>query len=166
MPIRYLLLLLLSWATAAGQVHPSGRSASQAAAPKAASAAPECPWLTRGTAAVLLDGEVTLTVTTNGALQGSCVFHRQQQTAETLVLTVSGRPSPSCHRGGVPLQGIANWASECMIRQLQARRVESIVGQARDRYFEITLTFEAAQGWEARSAELRNIAEQVAGSLY
>lgn len=162
---RWPLLLLLVSVTAAAQSHPSAAPSRQPGTAMSASATSDCPWLTRGTAANVLGGDVSLTVAVKDS-QGSCAFHSQQEPAQTLEITVSAMPSQLCAKGGTRIAGVANWASECSIAQAHHGRIESIVGQARDTYFSVTLKFRASRGWQARNAELENIAEQVAGGLY
>ena len=126
----------------------------------------ECPWLTRGTASAVLGGEVSLAVSMDGHSAGSCVFHNQQEPPQALTIVVSSMAPPACRKKSVELTGIANWASLCSISRWRHRHTESVIGQARNAYFIVTLAFRQKKKWRARDAEVEHIAGMVAGNLY
>ena len=163
--ILNLISFLLMFAAVAQSHHPVKETA-HADTRTAASATATCPWLTRGTAAALLGGRVLVFVSLQNDAQGSCIFHERQEPDQLLQIRVGQEPSSLCRYGGAHLKGVANWALECSMRRSHHRRIEFIVGQARSTYFNIKLRFRAGQGWQAREAEFKDIAQQVAGSLY
>ena len=166
MPTPWSFVLLL--AAALGTVHtdaPALRS-SQSKAQAPSSTVLECPWLTRETAADLLGGGVSLTAALLKNDLGSCLFRRQNNRGQMLEIDISRMRPKECRRSGSSLKGIANWAKECSISRSRSRLMESIVGQARDRYFTITLRSRVKSGRQARSAAFEKAAELVAGNLY
>jgi hypothetical protein len=162
------ILILFVAATAAAQMQHPAMSAppSDAHMHMSGSAMNECPWLTRGTAAAILDGNVSLTVAMPSHTEGSCTFRGLQNPAETLTVTVGSMAPPACGKKSAKLVGVANWASECSIFRSHHRHIESISGQARNTYFTITLSLRGKKRWREKDTQLENIAELVAGNLY
>lgn len=125
-----------------------------------------CPWLTRGTAATVLGGDASLTVTLLNQSEGTCIFRGLKNPNEMLSIMVSGVVPKGCSNKSIGLAGVANWATECTISRSRDHYVASIRGQARDTYFTITLSLSNETEWRERETQLKNIAELVAGSLY
>jgi hypothetical protein len=162
---RWPVLLLAMGTMAAAQMHPP-MGAPQAGPKMPGGTAVECPWLTRGTAATVLGGDVSLAVAMVGHDQWSCMFRGLQNLDDELTITVSGVAPPTCRKNGVKLVGVANWATACSISRSHHRYIETVSGQARDTYFTVTLSFREKKKWHAEGAAAEQIAEMVAGSLY
>jgi hypothetical protein len=152
---------------------------SLAGAAFAASAAAEehtCPWITAGTAAALLGGDVATYVVLGKAEDGSCRFvrHRQpdqqeQKTAAELEITVDRMKDPAstfatytarCRGEKTALRGIGNEAYACDL----ASGI-GIVGRVRDAAFMLLLNTKIPNDASLR-AHLSEAAEQVAGNLF
>lgn len=128
-----------------------------------------CPWLTEGSAAHALGGEVSVTVKVAEG-EGSCNFSRQQGATESLEIAVSKAALPTCSSGGTSLRGIGNEALTCRHGGAHGESVEMISSRVRDVYFTVTLLARGQRN-PARADDLQNnaleqIAEQVAGNLY
>jgi hypothetical protein len=152
---------------------------SLAGAACAGSAAAEehtCPWITAGTAAALLGGEVETYVVMGKAEDGSCRFvHRgqhdqhEQKTASELEITVDRMKDPAstfatytarCRGEKTALRGIGNEAYACDLAFGMG-----IVGRVRDAAFMLLLDAKTPDGASLR-AHLSDAAEQVAGNLF
>lgn len=131
-----------------------------------ASAMEECPWLTRGTAATVLDGAVSLAVNMPNQSEGSCLFHNRQRPREMLEITVGSTLPRACKKESARLTGVANWATECGLTRSHHHYTETIFGQARNTYFTVTLSLRGRKKRRARDQALEHIAETVAGNLY
>lgn len=163
---RWALLLLAMATMAAAQMQQNAMSAPTAGSHIAGSNMVECPWLTRGTAAAVLGGDVSLEFAMPSHSQGSCMFRGPQDPADTLIVTVSSVAPHACGKKSVKLVGVANWASLCMTSRSQHRFIESIDGQARNTYFTVTLSLRRTKTWRSKEVGLKHIAEMVAGNLY
>jgi hypothetical protein len=145
--------------------------AMMAVAIQAQTAAPAyCPWATQGSAAKLLGGEVTVTVTLSEGGAGSCSFTRLQGPEASLKIDVSKSALPSCGAEGVRLRGIGNEAMRCRAAANGGSDGETISGRVRDLHFTLTLILHPRQQ-PPNSADPQNdgfeqIAEQVAGNLF
>src|SRR5271165_6234478 len=105
---RALLCLLLSSAAVAQTQYGT--------APKTASpahASTGCPWLTEGSAARALGGEVSVTVKVSDTGEGACRFSRQPGSMDALEILVSKAALPACPVESTPLKGIGNEAATC-----------------------------------------------------
>jgi hypothetical protein len=168
---RALLWLLLPSAAIA--------QAQYSTAPKAASPAPAstgCPWITEGTAAAMLGGDVSVTVKITNPAEtnptgGSCLFTRQQGTAAyTLEVLVQKNPTPACPSGSEKLAGIGNEAARCKVQSTPNESVEMISTRVRDLYCTVTLTTpgskDSAISLVDQKSAIERAAEQVTGNLY
>ena len=164
-----LLSLLLLAASAAGPQaqygtpsvpHSSSQTRSQTS----------CPWLTEGSAAKALGGNVSATVAMTNVDDGSCKFVRQQDSTAFLEILVSKAALITCPAENIRLQGIGNKAARCKLPGSHKEVVEMVSGQVRDVYFTMTLTYRRHENLTKSAGPqddmLEQIAEQVAGNLY
>ena len=126
----------------------------------------DCPWLTRGTAARALGGDVLLSVNMSNTDAGSCKFSLQQKPADSLEIVVSKSALETCPAKSPEIKGVGNWATRCRTRDAHGESSEMISSQARDTYFTITLTLHARKHDSQQDSALEPIAEEVAGILY
>jgi hypothetical protein len=129
-----------------------------------------CPWLTEGSAAHALGGEVSVTVKVTDAGEGTCNFARQQGSADSLEILVSRAALSTCPPDSTSLRGIGNEALTCRPRSSHGEVVEMISSRVRDLHFTATLTTHgqksSAKPADPQDDALEQIAEQVAGNLY
>jgi len=142
-----------------------------------AQTATSCPWLTTGSAAKILGGDVTPMVRTSGNWEGFCRFTRQTgEAVETLEILVGKSDTHSCPDGSLKLKAIGNEAVQCKRSIATDQEIYTIAGRVRNVYFAVTLTNVAGAILD-RSAEVRpadpysaspleRLAEQVSGNLY
>jgi hypothetical protein len=138
-----------------------------------------CPWLNAATASGVLGGDVqssTVALTPEG--DGTCRFVLKQASSTfTLSIDVHTMPLPSktfatylaqCNGTTLPLTAIGNEAVQCVSRSNGSE--EQVIGRVRDRAFVLTINANLARQATAAktglSPETRNVAEQVAGSLF
>lgn len=128
-----------------------------------------CPWLTAGTAARALGGEVAATVSVTSPAEGTCRFARRDDAMEFLEIRVSASPLTSCPAGSTPLHGIGNEAERCRVAASHGIAEEMASGRVREIHFTVTMT---GRG-ERQAAKptnpdnnLARIADEVAGSLF
>ena len=162
---RSLFLLLLSMtAIAQTQYGTAPKSSMPSHAQKG------CPWLTEGSAAHALDGEVSVTIKISDTGEGFCTFSRQQGPADSLDILVSKDTLPTCPPDSVTLKGIGNEALTCRPRSTHGEAVEMISSRVRDLHFTVTLTTRSQKGSakpvDPQNDTLEQIAEQIAGNLY
>src|SRR5579875_995071 len=137
-----LFLLAMAMMAAAQMRDPSmSQARPESSAHKPGELIAECPWLTRGTAAVVLGGDVSLAVNMRSEGTGSCLFRNKQRLSEELAITVSRTPPPGCGKKRAMLTGIANWATLCSTSRWHHRHTETVSGQARNSYFIVALSF-------------------------
>ena len=162
------MLLLLSYCVAS--------ASAQSATPGPMQRGPEahahhaCPWLTEGSVARLLGGDVSAMATISDTGEGTCKFMRQQEPFYALEVTVSKTALPTCPPESSQLKGTGNQATICRISAVHGSTGELISGRVRDQYFTVTIEF-AKQKGQSQSTEMREdlteqIAEQVAGNLF
>ena len=126
----------------------------------------ECPWLTRGTAAKALDGDVSLIVSNPDMHDGFCKFARQEEPDDLLEIVVSKTALAGCPPESSKIVGVGNWAMRCKVPASHGDVAEMISSQARDTYFTVKLVLHARKTDPQLSDELEQVAEEVAGSLY
>lgn len=128
-----------------------------------------CPWLTSGTAANALGGEVTASVT-GTTTEGSCRFVRRDAVMDSLEVHVGAAGLRGCPPGSTPLPAIGNEAERCRVQATAGSMEEMASGRVRDVHFTVTLSMrgDRRNGKPADSAQdpLARIADQVAGNLY
>ena len=128
-----------------------------------------CPWLTQGTAARALGGDVSVTVQMADAVEGSCRFLRQDS-SDSLIVVVSKTDVSRCPKASSELRGIGNEAVRCTVPGSRGEDVEMINSRVRDLYFNVTRSFHrekaSTKTTDLQDDALEQIAETVAGNLY
>ena len=146
-------LLSLGLLTAAGMTAAAQSPAVQPVA---------CPWLTQGTAAKALGGDVSVSVKLGSANEGVCQFSRVDRPKEFLKVEVSKGVLAGCGAGSTALKGIGNEAMRCMLPA-----GETISGRVRELNFTLTLAGHEKSGpADSHDDALEPIAELVAGNLF
>ena len=158
---RSLIFLLLTLSSLAAQQAPYGKPAGPKTAP-AGQQPPVCPWLTQGSAAKYLGGDVSLKLSSPGTPKRFCRFV-QEQSQESLEILVSKDALLSCPAASAALRGVGNQASMC---KGPGARAEMVSGRVRDFFFTVTHTSRAKKTSSAQDDALAQIAEQVAGNLF
>jgi hypothetical protein len=120
------------------------------------SAVPSCPWVTEGSAAKVLGGEVHAILNVASPTQGTCTFVKTSRPQEQLEVLVGAGNIPSCPAGSARVIGVGNQASRCHL----PHSAQMISGNVRAVDMAITLS-----GNQPDDA-LQQIAEQVAGNLF
>jgi hypothetical protein len=158
-------LLLLLVVFSGSQYNTTGPSRS---GPQATTIA-TCPWLTEGSAARALGGDVNATAASSSAQEGSCRFVRRNEPSDSLEVKVSENVLPACPAKSTPLTGIGNEAENC-ISGSHDERTEIVSGRVRDLYFTLALVVHgqkrAAKSSDPQDDALEHLAEQVAGNLF
>ncbi len=165
MTTRCLLLLLVVSSVSLPAMQTSGRDASAAGS----QAAPEntCPWLSVGSVAKALGGDVDVAAT-GSAEDGTCRFSRRDAAMDTLEIAVGGNAPPGCPAGSVKLVGIGNEAARCHLTAARGEMAEMVSGRVRDLNFTLILRGQKrdAKPQDPQSDALERLAEQVAGNLF
>lgn len=136
-----------------------------------------CPWLTSGTAATLLGGDVTVAAHIEGASAGSCRFVRQSGApSASIEVLVGPTDTHPCPQGSAKLRALGNEAVQCRLTPQTAQQSDVIAGRMRNVYFVVTLTNVGGaltqEPADPRLADaygasaLERVAEQVVGNLY
>ena len=136
-----------------------------------------CPWLTTGSAAVALGGDVTMEAQASGNWNGSCKFeHHSEKVTQTIEILLSKADSHPCPTGSTNLKALGNGAVQCAHTNPNGDESDTIAGRVRDAYFVVTMTNVAGAIREpsehARSSDpfeaspLEQVAEQVVGNLF
>lgn len=129
-----------------------------------------CPWLTQGSAAALLGGEVTSAVTATETNEGSCTFSRTRGTTSSLEVTVQKGTLAGCPESSRKLKAIGNEALLCAIAPSANESGEEVSGRVRDSFFTIVLRVrgpgKAGMSLDAQRVAVEQAAEQVAGNLF
>jgi len=143
--------------------------------PAKLSAAPKCPWLTKGSAETALGGSVSATVQVSGSGEGTCTFTREDAATkddfkDVLKISVQKTPQSTCPAGSPKLMAIGNEAVTCTLHRSPAGSTEMIVSRVRDLHFTVSITSHKQGAQPATQSEspdaLEQVAEQVAGSLF
>lgn len=128
-----------------------------------------CPWLTQGTAARALGGDVSVTVQMANKVEGSCRFLRNDSSSSLKVL-VRKADGFTCPTASAKLRGIGNEASRCKISGSRGEEVEMINSRVRDLYFAVTRSARrgrtSTKTTDLQDDPLEQVAETVAGNLY
>jgi hypothetical protein len=129
-----------------------------------------CPWLTEGSAAHALGGDVSVTADVSDMGEGICRFARKQGSTDFMEILVSKVGLPACSPGSVVLKGIGNEALTCRHAGSRGDSVEMINSRVRDFHFTVTLTTHgekvSSRPNDPQNDALEQIAEQIAGNLY
>jgi hypothetical protein len=149
-----------------------------AGCPAAAEQTPAlCPWLSTGSAATALGGDVTVAAHSENNWQGSCHFTRRTAVStQAIDIKVSNTNSHPCPGGSTKLKALGNEAVECRRSTSPGEPADTIAGRVRDVWFEVTMTGvrEAARDASANAhpaapygaTMLEQITEQVVGNIY
>jgi hypothetical protein len=130
-----------------------------------------CPWLTQGTAADLLGGEITAKVQAPSADAGSCIFSLHRGATEFLLeITVTAAPGATCPPKSPKVPGVGSEAVSCSTKPSPDETTDMISGRVRTTFFAVRLTGKGAPDSsltpEKRSEIVERAAEAVAGSLF
>jgi hypothetical protein len=137
-----------------------------------------CPWLNAATAEGLLGTKVQMNIAPPTA-QGdtTCEFSNEQNpTGSILRIVVHTMDAPSkefasyvaqCNGTTVPLKAIGNEAVQCVLKDSSTTGEEQIIARVRERAFIFTVRRNPPMPSKSGLREdTRNIAEQIAGSLF
>jgi hypothetical protein len=128
-----------------------------------------CPWLTPGSAAKMLGGDVSMKVSLSDTGKSSCRF-LQEGSRDSLEILVSKAALASCPPGSKALTGIGNQAARCKAPGSHSGGADMVSGRVRDLYFTVTHTSRVMKRpvklSEGQEDPLEQIAEQIAGNLY
>jgi hypothetical protein len=129
-----------------------------------------CPWLTAGTAANALGGDVTANLAITSLAEGTCRFARSSDPKMHLEIQVSAAPIPHCPAESVVLRGIGNEALQCRVAAAHGATEEMVSGRVRDLHFAVVMADHAdkriAKSPEGGEDEVVRIADEVAGNLF
>jgi hypothetical protein len=130
-----------------------------------------CPWLTQGTAADLLGGDVSTAVQSTAPDAGSCRFSLHRGTTEYILeITVANTPGATCPPASPKVVGVGSEAFSCATRKSPAETSDMISGRVRAIYFSVRLTGkgtpDAYMTPEKRSDIVEQVSEEVTGSLF
>jgi hypothetical protein len=133
-------------------------------------AEPVCPWLTQGSAAAMLGGDVSAVIKLTPPEQGSCAFTLQQGvTTYVLEVVVESTPRTTCPPASAKLPGIGNEAVACRLQRALNEFVDVVSSRVRTLYFTVSLTVRGTTLPPTPLDKQRDIveraAEQVAGNL-
>jgi len=136
-----------------------------------------CPWLSTGTAARLLGGDVTVAAHVEETFAGSCRFTRQSgNSSASIAVLIGPKDTQPCPAGSTKLKALGNEAVQCRRAAGTAQGSDVIAGRIRNVYFVVTMTNIAgaltsepddpllADAYAA--SPLERAAEQVVGNLY
>ena len=128
-----------------------------------------CPWLTQGSAARALGGEVSVAVNISNTGEGWCSFSRKQSEA-SLRIEVSKTALTSCGADSAKLRGVGNEAMRCRLAGSSEHDAQLISGRVRDLHFTIAFNPHGQRNPDssagAQEDVLQLVAEQVAGNLF
>ena len=85
---------------------------------------PTCPWLTAGSAARALGGDVSVSISTTNNNDGSCKFLKLQDSRDSLQIQVGKGSLTGCPGEHTNLVGIGNEAAECRLPGSHGETVE------------------------------------------
>jgi hypothetical protein len=133
-------------------------------------AEPVCPWLTQGSAAAMLGGDVSAAIKLTPPEQGTCAFSLRQGAATySLEVIVESTPRTTCPPASPKLRGIGNEAVACRLQRSQNETAEVINSRVRTLYFTISLTIKGTASptipLDKQKDIVERAAEQIAGNL-
>ncbi len=148
--------------------------------PSTCHAEARCLWLNTATASGFLGGDVETIITPlSPPGDETCEFSRKLGTAVLMLrIVVHTMDEPSkdyasylaqCGGASAPLKGIGNEAVQCLKKSGSGGGEEMVIGRVRERAFIVTVSrTDIAQSVTLNGLreDTRNIAEQVAGSLF
>ncbi|HTW30443.1 MAG TPA: hypothetical protein VMD76_02120 [Candidatus Sulfotelmatobacter sp.] len=136
-----------------------------------------CPWLSTGSAAQALGGQVETDFQIESNWQGTCRFTRGSGTdRESIEITIGKVDTHACSAGSAKVVGLGNEAVECKAANPGGLALEVIAGRVRDVHFVVGITnphrastttpAATHRGDPEKVPVLEVVAEQVVGSLY
>jgi len=141
-----------------------------------------CAWLNAATAGGVLGGHVTSTVVHTTPQDTTCEFTRSQGAGISSLriavhtMTAFEKEFPAyltlCGTTAISLRAVGNEAVECTRPDGQDVVTEQVIGRVRDRVFILRWSMpKSTQGIGVQSQDdiretIRNVAEQIAGSLF
>jgi hypothetical protein len=133
-------------------------------------AEPVCPWLTQGSAAAMLGGDVSAIIKLAPPDQGSCAFSRREGTTTyVLEVVVESASQTICPPASTKLPGIGNEAVACRLQRSPNEAAEVVSSRVRTLYFTVRLTSRGPSNPTSPLDNQKDIveraAEQVAGNL-
>ena len=142
--------------------------------------AENCAWLNAATAGGLLGGEASMKVSTMSGFDTTCEFTLKGESAVSKLtiavhsMAVTSEEFPAllaqCGSNSTAMRAVGNEAVECMRATGANEMTEQVVSRVRDRAFVLTWVMPKPADDAQKQAEIRdkfrNIAEQVAGSLF
>ena len=142
-----------------------------------AQTASQCPWLSSGTAAKILGGNISLEAHADGNDDGSCRFVRNDGgKAESIDILIGKKDTHPCPAESASVRSLGNEAVQCRRLDPDNQQIDIIAGRMRDVYFAVTMTGlpDAARQIPADphlsdpfgASLLERVAEQVVGNLY
>jgi hypothetical protein len=133
-----------------------------------APAKPVCPWLTAGSAAHALGGDVSVTTTVTNSNAGSCRFSRLDGSPSALEIVVGKDVTGACPADSLKFTGIGNEATRCRIPATRGDTAEILSSRVRDLHFSIVLREQKhlAKPADTQDDALEQLGEQVAGNLF
>ena len=161
-PCWFSALLLAQLALGQDYSAPKKPSADPVPSPKPSA---QCPWLTQGSAASALGGEVHVSVIVVSPSQGTCSFVRQDLPAAHLKIFVGPASIPSCPQASERAVGVGTRASRCRVSASTGDSTEMISGAVRQTGLAILLGRSKTDP-RAKRDLLEELAEQVAGNLF
>lgn len=126
-----------------------------------------CPWLTAGSAARVLGGDVSVTAEASNT-EGACHFVRTDGTTNSLEIVVGMNSPAPCPAGSVKLVGIGNEATRCRIAASRGDTAEMISSRVRETHFAVILRVQkrTTKPSDPQNDALEQLGEQVAGNLF
>ena len=131
-------------------------------------ATPVCPWLTAGSAARVLGGDVSVSLTEMDSNAGACRFSRLDGSQNALDIMVGKELANTCPADSPKLVGIGNEATRCRIPAARGDAAEMLSSRVRDLHFSIVLREpkRSAKPADTQEDALEQLGEQVAGNLF
>ncbi len=165
LPTLLLLLIVSATPTLAQYNTPRAKQGTSTIMPPAT-----CPWLTAGSVAKVLGGNVSVSVSATDSDDGSCKFLKLQDSRNSLEVQVSKTNLAGCPGEHTKLIGIGNEAAQCRLPGSHGETIDMVTSRVRDVHFNVTLTIfgqrvPAKVPYEPE-VPLEQIAEQIAGNLY
>lgn len=136
-----------------------------------------CPWLSTGSAAIVLGAPVTLSVDVEGNQQGNCRFTREfDGKVRALEITIGKEDTHVCPPDSTRLVALGNEAVQCKSTNAKGLGLDVIAGRMRDVYFAVSTSnvLDAATVPSAHeppfdpysASVLERVTEQVVGNLF
>lgn len=132
-----------------------------------------CPWLTEGSAAKALGGDVTVSAQQQSSFAGACRFTLKGDFDTMLNIEIGRAPAHACMEPGEELIGLGNEATLCHGKGAHGEPTKVIEGRVRNTYFIVTMSRRMAplsagmqSAAKASSSFIERVAEQVVGNLY